>query len=157
MQTHSTYSCLSGVVENFTSMTAIRLRGVGLFDAGRSQSRRGSLLTGSSDARTQSRWSFAGHFSGLGHCSGSETITRFCWLGLVQPIWKKEVIAAARITIRPFICSARAHANGPAKESRHSLQKTALQGRPRVCSACFAYVTGSNLRNATTRKRIRRR
>lgn len=134
----------------------IRLRGVGVSDAGRSQSSRGSLLTGSSDIRTQSRWSFAGHFWGAGHCSGNETITRFCWLGLMQPIWRKIIIGAARITIRPFICFDGAHANGFAKESWQPL-RTAPEWNQRVCLTCLGYITDRNLRNANDRKRLRRR
>lgn len=80
----------------------------------------------------------AGHFSEVGHCSGSAAITRFCWLGLMQPVWKKTVIAGARIMIRPFMCPDRAHGSSPAKESWRSLQITAPQGKPRVCSTCFA-------------------
>lgn len=103
---------------------------------------------GSSAARTQFRCSLAGHFSEAVHFSGNETITRLCWLGLMQPRLKKAANAAAMMTIRPLMCSDYSQANHPAKGYRHFVQKTAPPSKPRVCSTCFAYISERTFRNA---------
>lgn len=77
----------------------------------------------------------AGHFSGAVHGSGNETITGFCWVGFMQPIWEKTVIAVAKIRIRPFMGSDSTPANHPEKAEIRRKEGTKEQRKPKTDSS----------------------